>query len=286
MNLIYLVFGNKRSIFLQCWLSILSFLKSFIGNDKVIVLTDKPEKFNFFGSRVEVIEVNQDKLKEWRGSHNFFWRVKIEALLFVSKKYPNTDLLFVDSDTFLMRGLDKIKAKLKEGNNFMHLREGEICSSKSKTQTKMWKQMKGKSYDGVLIDTKSDMWNAGVIAVSHKNLDCLTKALALCDAICADNVIPKLIEQFSFSLALQQGAQLLPAENYIKHYWGNKPYFVQFMNAVILDNAMENKSIDDLIKVIDFNKLSNASISGQREESRGYRKYFSRSDVPLTIDDF
>ena len=68
----------------------------------------------------------------------------------------------------------------------------------SKTEKLMWQQMKGKSYHSIRIDETTSMWNAGLIGISNQHLEGLQLTLNVNDALCADNVTRRLIEQMAF----------------------------------------------------------------------------------------
>lgn len=42
---------------------------------------------------------------EWQGSYGYFFRLKIKALEYVAKEYPNQNLLYLDGDTFIYNSL-------------------------------------------------------------------------------------------------------------------------------------------------------------------------------------
>ncbi|MFV0344712.1 MAG: hypothetical protein ACK5IQ_00450 [Bacteroidales bacterium] len=258
MVITYLVFGTDNSNYGQAIFSILSFLSQTNDNDKVAVVSDHPEKFSFLSDRIIVIGINEEKLTEWKGKYQFFWRVKIKTLQLVTSKYENHSILYLDSDTFLFGSLDRIKSCLDEGINLMHTNEGKLSKLASKTERKMWSQVKNRDYAGITIDPDTCMWNAGVVAVSHKNIDKLDLALDICDSMCAEKVTPRLIEQFAFSVAMGAGVRLIAAENEIGHYWGNKGMWNNKIQDFIYDSYMNGLSIDeqiDKVKNTEFNKI-------------------------------
>lgn len=116
-----------------------------------------------------IIGVSDQMLKEWKGEHNFFLRIKIKALQLVSSKYEDQHILYLDADTFLFGSLEHIRVLLNEGENLMHKNEGELSQLSSKTENLMWRQVKNKRYGGVTINSDVCMWNVGVVAISQKH---------------------------------------------------------------------------------------------------------------------
>ena len=106
--------------------------------------------------------------------------------------------MYLDSDTFFYKNTAVLRTALQSGNQFMHLNEGKLSQLSSKTEKLMWKQMKGKSYGNIIINENVAMWNAGLIGVSQKHFECLDLTLRINDAMCADGVTRRLVEQFAF----------------------------------------------------------------------------------------
>nr|WP_269808593.1 hypothetical protein [Enterovibrio nigricans] len=159
---------------------------------------------------------------------------------------PDQDTVYIDSDTFYVQNLDKIIDGLGRGMSYMHEREGTLANSSSGTFTKMWKSLKGKTFADVTIDSHSEMWNAGVIAISGKNAkSAISLAISICDEMCATDCTRRLVEQFAFSVALKSIGPLEPAENQIGHYWGNKEQWNTrivdfFMLSMLSNSRLEN----------------------------------------------
>ena len=247
MNLLLLTFGERIENHYQAVFSILSFLKDkFIK--KAIVVTDRPEFYTFLGEKVEIINIDQSTLTQWQEPYQFFWKVKIKALELVQNKYPNDHLLYVDSDTFLVQDLSKINDELNNGNVFMHILENKISFKSSNTFKKMFNSLNGKSFSNVTINADTEMWNAGVIALSSKNAkEIIQLALNTCDEMCATDCPRRLIEQFAFSISLKHLAQLNSCEKIIGHYWGNKEEWNHLIANFFVNAHLKNLSVEQQI---------------------------------------
>lgn len=253
MNLVLLSFGSKIENHYQAAFSILSFLvKDEI--EKVIVVTDNPEFYNLFKDKVEIIAINDQELESWKGKFNFFWRIKIKALETVINKNPNKDLLYVDSDTFLFGDTAAIKDGFSKGYSFMHIEEELLSKGNSKTVRNMWKVLQNKTFCGVEINSKSAMWNAGVIGLSQQDAKKIIKlSLSICDEICNTPCPRRLVEQLSFSMALNSKGQLRNCNSIIGHYWGNKKewneYIAKFFTTVLLKNLDYDQMLKEFQKI-------------------------------------
>ena len=136
----------------------------------------------------------------------------------------------------------------------MHINEGKISEASSKTQKVMWNKLKNKKYSGIEINSNTCMWNAGCIGISKANTFLVDKVLEICDLMCSNNVRKGLIEQFSFSIVLDNCSKLLPVEKIIGHYWGNKEAWNKEILKLISSFYLNDLSYEQQLKKIkDFN---------------------------------
>ena len=258
MVLTYFVFGDQPSYYNQATFSMLSALSKTSEEDSVVVLTDHPEKLKVLDARIIVISIEQKTIEQWKGDHDFFWRIKIEALLHVAARFRGENILYLDTDTVLYADLNLLKISLSEGVNIMHTNEGRLSQLTTKTERRMWKQVKSKNYGSIIINQHDCMWNAGVVGISSKNIAQLTLALRICDEMCADNVTRRLIEQLSLSLALNSTTPLCAAEHTIGHYWSNKEQWESMISSFVADCYQQCLPIEEQVQKVakmNFNYL-------------------------------
>lgn len=248
MNIVYLVFGNNLDNYQQVYFSMYTALARKSVEDRIIVVAEDPSLFRSFKDNIEIIPISREVIVEWEGKYKFFWRVKIKALQLVAQKYPLDSILYLDGDTFFYQDMDVLRNGMKNGQNYMHIKEGKLSTLNTKTEKLMWKQMKGKTYHNTRIGENSTMWNAGLIGVSNKHFDCLDLTLGINDAMCADGVTRRLIEQFAFSLGLNEYSELQPADHIVGHYWGNKKKWNEIISDFIKEVFMKNYSLDEIIE--------------------------------------
>jgi len=259
MNIIYLVFGDELSNHLQANFSILSMLTQEKVINSINVVTDQPNFYNHLADYIKTFEIDHKTLVEWKGPYDFFWRVKIKAVELLTRTYKNENLLYLDSDTFLFGNLNQIKDKLNEGFSFMHLSEGKLAQLGSKEEKRLWRQTCDKSFGPVKITETHCMWNAGVIGIpGSKSAELIKATLDICDAMLEQKVTRRLIEQFSFSLALSEFSNLIPADQQIGHYWGNKRQWNNFITNFFLTSYLSNTPLHkqiDFMKSVDYTKF-------------------------------
>lgn len=249
MNLIYLVFGKRSCYHYEAIFSFCSFLSLTESVEKVLIYTDAPEFYKYMNDKVTICVIDEKKLDEWKGQYGFFWRVKIKAVEDAIYNNPEKKIIYLDSDTFVYKSPENFELLLDEGKAFMHKKEGLLSNSSSNTIKKMWRQLKGKTFAGLTLNSNHAMWNAGLIAIPvNKQKEAVNLALQLCDEMCAANVSRRLIEQLSFSLALQEMYSLLPAEDFVGHYWGNKDKWDNEIKDYFVKSHFQNLTIDDEIR--------------------------------------
>lgn len=258
MNLVLLTFGEKLENHYQAAFSLLSFLRDKLIQ-RAIMVTDRPEFYRFLGSKVEILQINHETLKEWQQPHQFFWRVKMKALEDIARKYPNQDLLYVDSDTFLATDLKEISQKLAEGETFMHIFEKVLSDLESNTFKNMYKNLNNKTFSDIKIHTNSAMWNAGVIALpAQKAKEIIQLSLSTCDEMCETPCTRRLIEQFAFSVSLNHLSKLNACDHIIGHYWGNKAEWNKEISNFFVDCQLKQFSLEEMIEELskfNWNKL-------------------------------
>ena len=275
MNLLLLTFGPDLHNHQQAAFALLTQLAESEVIRRVVVMTDAPEYYAFAqDERVTVRVLSPEVLRDWRGPHDFFWRIKIRALQEMAARFPDGHLLYTDADTFRFRSLQPVVAGLDRGENFMHAREGALAELRTRTERRMWKQIRGKSFAGLEMTDRRVMYNAGVVALPRsKAAATLDLALTLCDALCAAGVTRRLIEQFALSLALAETGPLRAANGSIGHYWGNKEGWNEVIRDFLVRHQLQRATFAELVeatRTVDFRAVPiySKSSSTQRKLRR------------------
>lgn len=260
MNILYLALGQNINNHIEAHFSIFSFLTQGKKINTINVVTDNPNFYRDLKNYINVITVDEKILNEWKGRNNFFWRIKIKAIEMLCNLYKNEPVLYLDADTFLYKNCELLKISVLQGTALMHRNEGKLSGLKGKTVRKMWSQVQSNTYGSVAILPSHPMWNAGVVATPNKknNEECLL-ALAICDEMCEQKVTPRLIEQFSLSVALDKMYGLQAANDSIAHYWSNKDEWNKVIENFFISahfNSLTVDQITDALKSFDFSKVA------------------------------
>lgn len=248
MNIVYLVFGHDISYYQQVFFSIYTAFLNKNESDRIIVLAEDPSFFKQIEDRITVIPIDRAIITEWQGSYGYFFRLKIKALEYVAKEYPNQDILYLDGDTFVYNSLDLIKRELDKGSSIMHVNEGFLPQLATKSEKKMWKSLKHKTFAGVYIDETTSMWNSGVIGIPVQHQQIIPLALNICDEMCVGNIEYFTKEQLAFAMAGSQMTTIQPADHVVGHYWGNKDEWNEIISTWMKQALMRNYSFDEMIE--------------------------------------
>ncbi|OOF67934.1 hypothetical protein BKG89_08600 [Rodentibacter caecimuris] len=285
MNIVLLTFGKNLENHYQAAFCILTFLKD--KNIKnIIVLTDSPEFYQFISEYVKIILITEEILSEWQGEYRFFWRIKIKALEFIFRKYPDEHLFYVDSDIFLAKNLDLIHRGLDKGRSFMHKKE-YLFSDKgdSNTERKMIACLNNKIFSGIQFNENTPMWNAGVIALPKEKAAALINlSLNICDEICATDCPRRLVEQLSFSVALNHLTELFACEDEIGHYWGNKIEWNEMISQFFIQKSLKKMTVKDCIRQLqDFDWQSIPLEKKVRSTNKRFKQIIDKFFPPKSI---
>ncbi len=255
MNIVYFVLGGNTVIHMQVGFSIRTMLAQASANDTIYVVTDTPTVYVNL-PQVRIIPISDDEIREYRGPHDFFWRVKIMVLRQIARMAPDKAMMYLDGDTYLYGSLDEIKALLADGCSLMHKDEGCPGDMKQKSLS-MWQTVNGKTYAGITIGREHHMWNAGVVAIpANRVVETTDLALAVCDGMLDDGSEPVTVEQYALSIALKERSiRMVEADRWIGHYWHNKYYWSRYIAQFFVRSYREGHTVEEDIKRIQKTNL-------------------------------
>jgi hypothetical protein len=279
--ILYVAYGSINNIN-ECRYSLLKYIDAYssdlLNNTSIVIYTDQPlffKPFTLYSTSITIKEVSLAQIKEWRGVNDFVFRTKIKIIQdFFSTHRGN--LLYCDTDTYMLTSLQPIFSSIEQGNFYMHLYEG-ILGDKSNAYFKKWDRFLATNtieYNKKKLQYSNQiqMWNAGVLGISSDNSDLLDDILSLTDTIYKK--FPKHIaEQFAFGYCMQQRGTIRSTVDNIFHYWDLKEFrslleafFERYKDAGIptliqkarqLDISSIQKEKDSFKKLNAFGKLKN-----------------------------
>ena len=265
MHILYFTFGNRFQNHLQAAFSAISFLRQSGEISSINIVTDAAPFYKYLTDRVNIINVSPETIKEWRGPHDFFWRVKIKSIQQIAGMYQGSPVMYLDTDTFLYKDITLLKKSLLNGKAYMHEDEGMLSGLTDKTSKRTWQAIRNKHFGGMLMQPTDHMWNAGVVAFPNtKNGKDIELALRICDEMCAAGVPNRLVEQYALSLSLHQMYTLEDAAPWIAHYWSNKQEWDTFILEWLGEQQFKQKSFQEILDSFPEPELGSIPVSIRR----------------------
>lgn len=256
-RLVYISMG-KFNYHRQTIASILTaawFLQADNSKDiRIVLYTDQPETARRYLSTfafVEIIPLSDKQIRNWRGPHNYIFRVKIMAILDSMSKAEGK-ILYLDGDTFIREHPDRLFENISADQVLMYRNEGQLGDESIVD----WGLIRNKipvlnlMLDGSKFPVQNEdfMWNAGVIGVLGMHKELIAKVLNLTDQYCSQTDVNQYHQdQLMFSLLFARTLSLYPGEDLgIYHYC----YYRQKGNADrILKSLFSTYSGTDVIEL-------------------------------------
>jgi hypothetical protein len=210
---------------------------------ELVVATDRPECFVWFGTRVEIAYLDEALLTGWRGPDPFSMRQK---LALVRTAWPDAGaIVLLDADVLARGPLAGFIERLHGGELFLHKHEYDLGRSARRGNRALWEQVRGRTFGGWEIRDGDAMWNSGVIAAPAADRRLFDDALQLYDALAAAGVRHFATEQLVEAVVLGRTGRLHPAEPWFVHYWGNKMGYDAEIARRLADAFIEGLSVKD-----------------------------------------
>ena len=234
-----LAYGDAPGIYRQSLMLLVSLVAHAPEPYELVVATDRPECYVWFGTRVEIEYLDPARLEAWRGPAPFSMRQKLELIR--AATVPNREaIVLLDADVLARKPLDAFVARLRAGELFMHKKEYVLSESRRSGNRKLWASLRAH-------DFRADdaMWNSGVLGIGSADRSLLDDSLALYDKLAAAGPRHFATEQLVEGVVLGRTGRLNPAEEGFAHYWGNKPGSDAEIARRLADAFIEGLSVKD-----------------------------------------
>jgi hypothetical protein len=226
------------------------------------------------GSLVTLHILCADDIKAWRGKHDFLFRVKMKAIELIAETYPENHVLFLDSDTTMESSPKHITDLLEQGKTVMHMNEKVLSESSDNADKQIMAALNGFTHGDYAFTNKTCMLNSGVVGLPASVARTLmARSIDLCDAMCETSVNRAFIEQLAIGMVLSKDSKLAMADNWVLHYWGNKPQWDAYIDNFLVESklqAMTKQQEIDALKHVDLSTMpvkSRSQINNQRLKS-------------------
>jgi hypothetical protein len=241
-----LAYGDAREVYRQSLMLLVSLVAHAPEPYELVVATDRPEFYVWFGTRVEIDYLDAARFEAWRGPRPFSMRQKLE-LLRAAAGTATSPVVLLDADVLARKPLDAFAGRLRAGELFMHKQEYVFSETRRTGNRALWGSLKALSAAPGIPEFRDDdsMWNSGVLAIPAADRGLLDEALAMYDALAAAGLRHPATEQLVEGIVLGRTGRLKPAEEFFAHYWGNKPGYDPEIARRLADAFIEGLSVKD-----------------------------------------
>jgi hypothetical protein len=238
-----LAYGGDPSVYRQSVMLLLSLVAHAPRPYDLVVATDRPECYVWFGTRVEIEFLDASLLNAWCGPTPFSMRQK---LALSQAAWPESGaIVLLDADVVATRDLTPFVERLHGGDLFMHKREYVLGRSSRAGNRRLWQQLRGRQFGAWTFAAEDAMWNSGVIALKADDRTLMARALQLYDDMSAARIRHFATEQLVEALVLGRTGRLHAADAWFTHYWGNKPGFDAEIGRRLADAFIEGLSVKE-----------------------------------------
>lgn len=234
-----MAYGEGPGIYRQSLMLLVSLVAFAPEPSEIVVVTDRPERFVWFGTRIEIEYFDAARFDKWRGPNPFSMRHKLE-LARASIVDGRQEIVLLDADVLARKPLAPFVERLRAGDLFMHKREYILSETRRVGNKKLWRELKTRGFrddDG--------MWNSGVLAIPSGDRALLDASLEMYDRLGNDGVRHFATEQLVEGIVLGRTGRLKPAEEWFLHYWGNKPGFDPELSRFLANAFLDGMSVKE-----------------------------------------
>lgn len=247
-SFLYLVIGDNKKIFKELIYSLISLnhisKKKTKENAKVFIYTDQELEIPEQLSELNIIikPINKEKYNYWLNKGNgFFLIIKAWLLKEHFENYPNTNLLFIDTDTCFIEDPYYLFNQIEQGKLVLHLKEHRL-----KIRTEISEYIKTKEFISTTgspykISLSDYMWNSGIIGINSLKSKIIDEIINLIEQIVKEKNW-HVTEQLAFSYFFQTLGKPIASEKSVIHYHFCKQ-FIYLMAIYFKHIYPEDKNI-------------------------------------------
>jgi hypothetical protein len=238
-----LAYGNQPGVYRQSVMLLVSLVAFAPEPYELVVATDRPECYVWFGTRVDIEYLDPSLLRAWVGPEPFSMRQK---LMLLRTAWPASGaIVFLDADVLARTDLAPFVEGLGTGSLFMHKREYTLSESRRAGNRRLWKALRQTAIEGFTPSREDAMWNSGVIGIPAADRPLLDATIALYDEMGRRGIRHFATEQLVEGIVLGRTGRLRAAEPWFAHYWGNKAGYDAEIARRLSQAFLEGMSVKD-----------------------------------------
>ena len=245
-----LAYGDAAGVYRQSLMLLLSLVAHAPEPYELVVATDRPECYVWFGTRVEIEYLDFARLNAWRGARPFSMRQKLELARAATptpesglSRIPPAATVLLDADVLALKPLGPFVDRLCAGELFMHKKEYVLAESRRAGNRQLWDSLRRSSQFAFRADDA--MWNSGVLGVPASDRTLLDQAIDLYDRLGNDGLRHFATEQLVEGVIFGRTGRLQAADQWFAHYWGNKPGYDAEIARRLADAFIEGLTVKE-----------------------------------------
>ena len=211
-----LAYGEAPGVYRQSLMLLLSLVAHAPEPYELVVATDRPECYVWFGTRVEIEFLDLARLRAWKGPRPFSMRQKLELARAATatldsglSRTPPFATVLLDADVLAVKPLSPFVARLRAGDLFLHKKEFVLSENRRAGNRRLWSMLrKSRSFNFASEDV---MWNSGVIGVPAADRKLLDDAIDLYDHLGEEGLTHFATEQLVEGVIFGRTGRLKPA---------------------------------------------------------------------------
>src|SRR4051794_40016357 len=238
-----LAYGDAPGVYRQSLMLLVSLVAFAPEPYELIVATDRPECYVWFGTRVDIEYLDSSLLRAWAGPEPFSMRQK---LMLLKTAWPESGaIVFADADVLARADLTPFAGALAGGALFMHTREYTLGETRRPGNRRLWKALRRTPFERYTPSAEDAMWNSGVIGAPAADRPLLDQAIALYDEMGRQGIRHFAAEQLVGGIVFGRTGRLRPADAWLAHYWGNKAGYDTEIARRLSEAFLEGMSVKD-----------------------------------------
>ena len=245
-----LAYGDAPGVYRQSLMLLLSLVAHAPEPYELVVATDRPECYVWFGTRVEIEYLDFARLSAWRGPSPFSMRQKLELARAATptpesglSRVPPAATVLLDADVLALKPLGGFVRRLGAGELFMHKKEYVLAESRRAGNRRLWASLRRSTEFGFRADDA--MWNSGVLAVPTRDRALLDQSIDLYDRLGAAGLRHFATEQLVEGVIFGRTGRLRAADEWFAHYWGNKRGYDAEIARRLADAFIEGMTVKE-----------------------------------------
>jgi len=238
-----LAYGDQPGVYRQSVMLLVSLVAFAPEPYELVVATDRPECYVWFGTRVDIQYLDASLLQAWRGPEPFSMRQK---LMLLHTAWPESGaVVLLDADVVARTDVTPFVEGLRGGGLFMHKREYVLSQTRRPGHRRVWNALRKTPLTGYTPSPHDAMWNSGVIAAPASERALMEEAIALYDEMGRRGFRHFAAEQLAEALVLGRTGRLRAAEPWFSHYWGNRAGYDPEIARRLSEAFLEGMSVKE-----------------------------------------